>query len=145
MPTGISNRPTLIDTGPIVAALNKRDAYHQACVDAFKSVGPFVYTCWPVITEAAYLLGRYSPATNALFHSLRTRAYRILPLNVDDVEGIERILSKYADQDFQLADAALMYLADREGFDQVLTIDHTDFRVFRTKDGRPLTLLPNPD
>jgi len=133
---------TLIDTGPIVASLNRRDPYHAACQRAFANLAPFAYTCWPVITEAVYLLGDYSEPTQKLLESLRSQAFRILPLEVSDLDAIELILARYADQGFQLADACLMYLAEREGISQVVTLDRRDFSVFRTSRGEALTLLP---
>lgn len=133
---------TLIDTGPIVASLNARDPQHEACRSAFAQLSPFAYTCWPVITEAVYLLGDYSLATAKLFELLRQETFRLLPISPAELEAIERILAKYRDQHFQLADACLMYLAEREGIAEVLTLDKRDFSAFRTSSGKSLTLLP---
>lgn len=133
---------TLIDTGPIVASLNERDPQHFRCKEAFAELSPFAYTCWPVITEAVYLLGNFSPASVRLFDLLRTRAVRVLSIDPPDIDGVEAIMDKYADQGFQLADACLMYLAEREGISQVLTLDRKDFSLFRTASGQQLGLLP---
>lgn len=133
---------TLIDTGPIVASLNARDPNHAVCKAAFAKLSPFAYTCWPVITEAVYLLGDYSSATVKLFELLRSQTYRLLSLAHADLQAVEAILAKYQDQDFQLADACLMHLAEREGIAEVLTLDKQDFSVFRTSVGKTLTLLP---
>lgn len=48
----------LTDTGPLVALLDKDDAYHSKCVEASKRLpaGPLL-TTWPGFTEAMYLLG----------------------------------------------------------------------------------------
>jgi uncharacterized protein len=132
----------LIDTGPIVACLNARDSQHERCKTAFAELPPAVYTCWPVITEAVYLLGDYSQATVKLFELLRNQTFRILPLSSNELSDIEAILAKYQDQEFQLADACLMHLAERESISQVLTLDQQDFSLFRTAAGKPLTLLP---
>ena len=35
-----------------------------------------------------------------------------------------------------MADAALMYIAEQERFDTVFTLDRRDFSVYRTTDGR---------
>ena len=135
--------PTLIDTGPIVAMLNRSDPSHVACSEAFRELPAPLLTCWPVITEAAYILGDWSPATAKLFALLRTRALSILPVGVADIDAIEAILTKYADQHLQLADATLMHLADRERIGQVLTLDRKDFTVFRPASGKLLDLLPS--
>jgi len=67
----------------------------------------------------------------------------ILPLTVGDVPGINAILAKYEDQGFQLADASLMPLSQRENTQTVFTVDEADFSVFRDKTGNPLQLLPD--
>jgi len=139
MPAAIA---TLIDTGPIVASLNEKDARHAECKESFSKLGPFVYTCWPAITEVVYLLGDYYPATSKLFDLLKTQTIRVLSIDQTDLGGVEDILAKYADQRFQLADACLMHLANREGINQVLTLDRKDFSLFRTVSGKALTLLP---
>lgn len=136
------NVPTLIDTGPIVAILNHQDPNHQECADAFQRVPAPLLTCWPVVTEAVYMLGDWSPATAKLFSLLRTGGLEIVSLGHGDIDPIETILAKYADQNFQLADAALMHLAQRENIRQVLTLDRKDFGIFRTDPGQSLHLLP---
>jgi predicted nucleic acid-binding protein len=133
---------TLIDTGPLVSILGRNDPRHDECLAAFKLARAPLFTCWPVITEVAYLLRHSLPAQKTLFELLRTNALAIVPLHIDDLPAIEAILSKYHDQRFQLADACLMHLAEREGISEVLTLDERDFRVFRTSSGKSLTLLP---
>ena len=132
----------LIDTGPIVASLDANDAYHRMCETVFDHFA-FAYTSWPVITEAVYLLGNHSLAVEKLFVMLRSGRWRLLSLDRSDLDGIEQILAKYRDQGFQLADASLMHLANREGIDKVLTLDRTDFELYRTPLGKRLTILPD--
>jgi hypothetical protein len=133
---------TLIDTGPLVSILGKNDPFHHKCVEAFKQAPAPLLTCWPVITEAAYLLRESLPAVTKLFELLRTNALAILPLHLADLPAIEAIFSKYQDQGFQLADACLMYLAERERIVEVMTLDKRDFSLFRTSAGKSLSLRP---
>ncbi len=89
---------TLIDTGPLIAILERSDPHHSACSEAFKQATAPLLTCWPVLTEAAYLLGESTPAMKTLFDLLRTNAVAILPLTATDLPAIETILDKYQDQ-----------------------------------------------
>jgi predicted nucleic acid-binding protein len=102
-----------------------------------------IYTCWPVITEAAYLL-RGSPAVvRRLLACCDGSRFAILPLGADDLSGIETVLSVYQDQSFDLADATLMHLANREGIDAVFTLDRRHFSIYRSARGSSLQLLPD--
>ena len=138
----MNRTPTLIDTGPLVAIFDKNHSQHQSCLEVFSALPAPLLTTWPVITEAAYLLREWSNERRGLFTLLRTEAIRLVPIERGDVDAIETILETYADQKFQLADATLMHVANRDGITQVLTLDRKDFNVFRTASGSHLTLLP---
>jgi predicted nucleic acid-binding protein len=112
------------------------------CVEAAKRLhGPF-FTSWTVITEAAYLLKDRPDAVSKLLDRVRSLKLRLLQLSADDIDGVDGILKRYADQGLDLADATLMYLADREGLESVFTVDRRHFSVYRTRQGRSLSLHP---
>ena len=136
------NHPVLADTGPLVALLNRSDSRHAAATEALVSLRTPLFTCWPVLTEAAYLLRSQPAAVRSLLSSIDSGFLQLLPLGPADIEPISDILEQYEDQSFQLADAVLMYLADREAIPHVFTFDRRDFSVFRTRAGKSLTLMP---
>ena len=132
----------LVDAGPLVAIISKRDQYHRACVAAASHVqGPF-YTTWPVVAESAYLLRSRFEKVDKLLTRIRAGKIRLLPLDATDIDGISAILAQYSEQDFDLADATLMHLANRERIETVFTVDYRHFTVFRTSQGKQLSLLP---
>jgi hypothetical protein len=138
-----NNRGVLVDAGPLVAILSERDQYHAIYFSEAKSLrGPF-YTSWPVVTEAAYLLRDEAGAVEKLLGRIRDSKLQLISLGADDADGISAILKQYADQDFGLADATLMYLADRTGIERVFTIDQRHFSLFRMSNGRALALSPD--
>lgn len=132
----------LMDTGPLVAILSPRDQFHETCTQALKDLAPPLYTCWPVLTEAAWLL-RFDPAAvERLLRSAATGLYRILPLDENDGVAIAAILKKYRRLNPQLADAALVHLARRERIETVFTVDQRDFRVYRPAPNRTFRIVP---
>jgi predicted nucleic acid-binding protein len=132
----------LIDTGPIVALLMESDQYHEACLKQVRQIRGPLLTCWPVITEAAWLLRAYRDAVRRLLATFYGRPFQILPLGEEDLPAIASILAKYRNLEIQLADAALMHLADREGIDSIFTLDRRDFGVMRLAHGKRPHLIP---
>ena len=129
----------LVDTGPIVAYLHRGDAWHAAAKRFFQRWRGDLLTTWPVIAEAAYL----SESTKARIAILQwlQRNLRVAPQNSEDCAVIERYLRKYADQTPDLADLSLLALAEREGVQDIITVDAADFDVYRLRNGRKLNNL----
>lgn len=136
-------RRVLADTGPIVAILSRRDQYHRVCVEALHNMPGPLFTCWPVITEAAWLLRRDWKAAEKLLNGLDAGFLELLPLNTDDAKPIASIMKKYRDIRIQLADAALVHLAGRDGLDTIFTLDQRDFSVYRLPKGKSFRILPD--
>ncbi len=132
----------LIDTGPLVALLRSDDTQRAACEGIAKSLPLPLYSCWPVITEAAYLLRRSPTAVSTLLAYCNGSLISILPVDKTDLPAIDGVLRKYADQNFDLADAVLMYLAGREGIGTIFTLDRRHFSVYRDSQRRALALVP---
>jgi len=132
----------LLDTGPLVAILNQRDQYHHACTSALRSIRPPLRTCWPVLTEAAWLLRDHSQAIQKLFRAPSIGLFEILPLGQEDLLDMGRLFRKYESLHIQLADIALVHLATRENADTVFTLDRRDFSTFRVHGNKGFRLLP---
>ncbi len=132
----------LVDTGPLVAILSRHDQYHELCVAALREMPGPLLSCWPVITEAVWLLRAYPSAVQQLLRSIGNGFVELLALAGGESKGIADIMKKYASIRPQLADAALVYLASREGIDTVFTLDQRDFSVYRTGRKRGLRILP---
>ena len=67
----------------------------------------------------------------------------ILPLEGDALAAIARIMGRYEDAGLQLADAALIHLAERENIRTVFTLDRRDFSLVRLTRNRTLRLIPD--
>jgi len=133
---------TLVDTGPIVAILSRSDEHHALCVDQLRDISGRLLTCWPVITEAAWLLRNHSTAIGRLLAALDGRLFELASLDHPDLHPIGAILAKYKGLGLQLADAALVHLANREEIDTIFTLDRRDFGAVRLAHGKALRLIP---
>ena len=99
-------------------------------------------TCWPVITEAAWLLRAYPLAVGRLLSSFDGQPFEMAGLNEADLPGIAVILAKYKGLGIQLADASLVHLANREGIETMFTLDRSDFGVLRLARGKKFRVIP---
>ena len=132
----------LIDTGPLVAIASDRDAQHRQCMEQSREIGRPMLTCWPVVTEAVWLLRNQPVSIRNLFRTFEDGTFRLASLDETDMPAIERILETYATLRPQLPDAALVHLAEREGLNTNFTLDRRDFTVYRLSRNRSLHLIP---
>lgn len=135
-------RGVLVDAGPLVALLDRSDGEHRGCVAALRRLRDPLYTVWPAFTEAMVLLGFAWEAQRALWEMLEARALRLLDLGIRDAARMRALMEKYADLPMDLADAALVAVAEREGLDRVFTIDRADFGVYRLSGRKRFVLVP---
>jgi predicted nucleic acid-binding protein len=133
----------LVDTGPLVSILSARDEHHKRCTRALESIRPPLLTCWPVLTEATWLLRREPFAVDRLLSTVREGWLELLPLAADAAAPIARILEKYRSLDPQIADAALVHLAEQERIDTIFTLDRRDFSVYRIGGRRRFRIVPD--
>jgi len=132
----------IVDTGPLVALLNRRDRHHGWAREQWARIEAPLLTCEPVIAEACFLV-RSNDGGMAAVLDLVQRGVLELSFRVADEAGvISRLLRKYRDVPMSLADACLVRMAERHQDGVVMTLD-SDFRVYR-KNGRRLipTLTP---
>jgi predicted nucleic acid-binding protein len=95
-------------------------------------------TCWPVLTEVAWLL----QDPRAVLALLKIGTISCLEFDAAAGPWMSAYAAKYASLRPQLADLALCYLAERDGIQQIFTLDQRDFTVYRRGDGRAFELLP---
>lgn len=133
----------LVDTGPLVAISLADDEYHELCVATLKELPVPLLTCWPVITEATWLLRNHAQSVNRLLAGIANGFLEILPLSGSEAEPISRLMDRYASLRPQFADVVLVHLGHRENIDTIFTLDRRDFSVYRTARKRPFRLLPH--
>jgi len=123
-------KPILLDTGVIVAMLDRSERHHQACCEKLSGLTGVLTTTEPVIAEACYLLRGLPGAAETVLSNVEEGIFQI-PLRLADAAGpIKRLMRKYRDVPIDLADACLIHLAAVLETDQILTLDR-DFLVYR--------------
>lgn len=132
----------LVDTGPLVSIFSGVDSHHEICVEALREMDGPLYSCWPVITEAAWLLRGSPRAVQKLLSSLDAGFLELLPLSGTESKAIAALMKRYENIRPQLADAALVYLAGRERIETIFTLDRRDFSIYRTGRRRSFRILP---
>ena len=129
----------LVDTGPLVAFLHRRDADHQRCVAAWRTAGP-LFTIWPVVTEAMHLLAFSRTAQDGLAE-LVERAVDVVPMDRSDLPRIRALMEKYANLPLDFADAGLVSVAERLRIPTIFTLDR-DFTIVRPRHVRRFRSVP---
>jgi predicted nucleic acid-binding protein len=132
----------LVDAGPLVALLDGDDQYHSRCVAALETFREPMATVWPPLAEAMYLLAEQPRAQEALWEMLERGALQLLALDSGDTPRMRALMRKYANRPMDLADAALLRVAEREGIRKIFTVDRGDFSVYRLHGRIRPTLLP---
>lgn len=133
----------LVDTGPLVALLDRSDPYHLTCQETLSSLDDSLVTVWPVVTEAMYMLRAYWQAQDALWEMIQMGAVEITPLGIEDLPRMRELMRKYRDQPMDLADAALVRVAERERLRRIFTLDRRDFQIYRPSRIGRFAILPS--
>jgi uncharacterized protein len=132
----------LVDTGPLVAIMSRSDQHHKTCVETLQDLPGPLFSCWPVITEAAWLLRGHTRAVQQLLASISEGFLELLSIQSSEAVDIGKLMDKYKNIRPQLADASLVYLAERDGFEVVFTLDRRDFAVFNAGRKRTFSIIP---
>jgi uncharacterized protein len=131
---------TLIDTGPLVAFLDRSDQNHEWAAQQFSRISDAFLTCEGVITEATHLL---SDAGVQSWGVLELAKRKIISVQFDLEPNLERILAlmkKYADTPMDFVDACLVAMTEVKRDCRLLTLD-SDFRIYRRFERQTIPLI----
>jgi predicted nucleic acid-binding protein len=136
-------RSVLVDTGPLVALLNRRDAHHHWTRETVAALEPPLRTCGAVISEACFLLRRVSRGPDAVLDLVARRVVNVTFRLDDELQAVRKLMSRYASVPMALADACLVRMTELDDGGSVLTLDR-DFLVYR-RHGRQAVPVILPD
>lgn len=122
----------LVDTGPLVALIDRSERSHARCVSALASASRPMVTTWPVITEAMFLLHDAAgwSAQEPLWGTIELGDLVIHDIDAELRARSRQLMHQYRNVPMSLADATLVALAESLRLRQVFTLD-SDFRIYR--------------
>ncbi len=132
----------LVDTGVIVALLNRRDAYHKVVTELFLNSAerdPELITTWPVVTESCSFLGLERQAL--VLDWISQTDTKIISIDAGLV-FMRSHMARYGDLPCDFADASLLYAAHLTKVREIWTLDR-DFQVYRLPDRTRFTVIPS--
>ena len=132
----------LIDTGAILALLDERDRWHSSCREAIRQLRFPCLTSEAVLTETFHLIRRSKTQMESVWGLIRSGIIALASIENSELQGIAALMTRYKDRPMDFADATLVYLAARESIQAILTVDQTDFSVYRIGDKRRFHILP---
>jgi predicted nucleic acid-binding protein len=132
----------LVDAGPLVALIEPTDRHHARTVATLKTLTGPLLTVWPAFTEAMYRLRESVRSQEALWSVIDSGAVDYASLGTDDVARLRQLMRDYRDQPMDLADAALVRVAERDGISRIFTLDRRHFEVYRLNGRRRFLIVP---
>lgn len=132
----------LIDTGAILALLDRSDRWHTSCVAAFRQLRLPLVTSEAVLTELFHLIGDNRAEMEAGWKFIRSGALVLATIVDEELAEIRTLMSRYWDRPMDFADGTLVYLAKRESLATILTVDRADFDTYRIEGRRRFRVLP---
>ncbi len=96
-----------------------------------------LFTCDAVLTEAAHFLRSPAKLLEAV-----TRGLLVSRFDTQNAASrLSELVKKYADQPMDFADACVVYMTEQTKDCKVVTIDRSDFTVYRRHGREPIPLL----
>jgi len=123
----------LIDTGPLVAWLDRGDRDHARVGAFLAGFRGRLLTTWPVLTEVCHLIPGYIVPRFLRWVEASVELHELPTAAVSDLAAR---IEKYHDLPMDLADTSLVWLADQIGVLEILTLDERDFGVYRLAGGQ---------
>jgi uncharacterized protein len=131
----------IADTGLLVAFANRNDAHHRWAVSVAAKVTEPLLTCEAVLAETAFHLRNVEMTLAMLSDGLITLAFDCN----DHLPRLEALEKRYADRRPDLADLCLIRMSELNPRHSVITVDRSDFRVYRRNKREMIPLICPPE
>lgn len=134
----------ILDTGPVLAALDKSDPDHPACAKLIKQSKEELILPSPILVELDYLFDRTigDQALPALISEIRDGVFRVEDCTLEDYARIQELLTQYTDAQIGFVDAAVLSIVERLDEPKLATLDRRHFTFMQPQHVVSLELLP---
>lgn len=126
----------------MVAALDARDQWHDACLGQWPDLIARCVTTESVLTEASHLVARAGAAPHLPVDFVLTARIPIASLDHPAHKRVSTLMEKYASVPMDYADATLVAVAEALSIRTVFTLDRRGFRTYRIGGAGRFTILP---
>ena len=120
----------IVDTGPLVALLNRTDRFHNWTKQHWERIRPPLLTCEAVLAEACFLLRHLPGGDQAVLELVNRGVIQPIFDLEEEVQPLLKLIQRYANVPMSLADACLVRMAEQRSQSKVFTLDQ-DFRIYR--------------
>jgi len=134
----------LVDTGPLVAVIDRTDPWHDVCVQSLPRLRLPLLTTEAVLTEFFHLVGDDEREVQAAWRLLRSGIITLGQITDRDLPELQRLMHVYADRPMDFADATLVHLAHRDRLNTIFTIDFSDLQTYRIHGRQRFRIVPDP-
>ena len=130
----------LVDTGPLVAYLDRSDRDHTWAKQTFMHISRPLLTCEAVIAESRFLLRRGGIDPDGLLN-LISRGLVLPNFRLDaEIAPIQQLMKSYRNVPMSLADACLVRMAEIYESSAIMTLD-SDFTIYRKSRRKVIPLM----
>lgn len=135
----------IVDTGPLVAAFNKKDRAHEVCTELLATTSAQLIVPAPVLTEVCYLIEARNGtrAETAFLTELARGTMTLEPTTTSDLVRMAELVTRYDDLPLGAVDASVIAIAERLNAADIATLDRRHFYVVRPRHTRAFTLYPS--
>jgi predicted nucleic acid-binding protein len=130
----------IADTGFLVAFARSADEHHAWALDLASGITEPLLTCEAVLAEAAFHL----QSSAYVFSLLQDEMLRLAFDCNRNLPQLAELADRYADRKPDLADLCLIRMSELYPRHQVITVDESDFRIYRRNKRETIPLICPP-
>jgi uncharacterized protein len=131
----------IADTGFLVAFANRKDKFHDWALAIAAGITDPLLTCEAVLAETAF----HQKSVSISLAMIHTGLVKLAFTCNEHLAQLDALAKRFADREPDLADLCLIRMSELHPRHSVVTIDQSDFRVYRRnkRDAIPLICPPS--